>query len=65
MPIHLNAARLNAKFTQREAAKKLDISRNTLSNYENHKTVPDIEMAKKIAELYRLSVNDIIWRYEE
>lgn len=61
MPIHLDAARTNARLTQAEAANELKISRNTLSSYESYKTVPDIETAKKIAALYGLSVDDIIW----
>ena len=61
MAIHLKAARVNAGFTQREAAKELNISKGTLANYENYKTIPDIEMSKKIAALYRTTVNDIIF----
>ena len=61
MAIHLDAARVNARLTQAEAAQKLNIGRNTLANYEAYKTKPDIEMGKKIATLYGLSVDEIIW----
>lgn len=61
MAIHLDAARKNARLTQAAAANALDISRNTLANYEAYKTKPDIETAKKIATLYGMSVDDIIW----
>jgi DNA-binding XRE family transcriptional regulator len=61
MAIHLKAARVNAGFTQKEAAKELNIGKGTLANYENYKTIPDIEMAKKIAALYRTTVDDIIF----
>ena len=47
--------------SQMEAANQLNISKNTLCNYENYKTIPDIKMSKKIAALYNLSVNDIIF----
>lgn len=59
MAMTLRAARVNAGLKQAEAAKALNISKNTLSNYENGKTVPDIEMAKQMSELYGCSVNDI------
>lgn len=61
MAIHLKAARVNAGYTQEEAAKKLNISKGTLANYEKYKTKPDIEMSKKIAALYRTTVDNIIF----
>jgi DNA-binding XRE family transcriptional regulator len=61
MAIHLKAARVNAGYTQREAAKELNISKGTLVNYEKYKSIPSIEMSQKIASLYRLTVDDIIF----
>lgn len=61
MAITLKAARVNANMTQLEVANKLNISKNTLSSYENYKTVPDIEMSQKIADLYGCTVNDLIF----
>lgn len=61
MPITLKAARVNAGFTQKEAAKRLGITRGTLASYEMYRTKPDIEMAKKIAELYGLTVDCLIF----
>lgn len=61
MAILLAAARINAGLKQSEAAKQLGINRNTLLNYESYKTKPDIEMGKRIAALYGMSVDDIIW----
>lgn len=61
MAITLKAARVNADMTQLEVATALGISKNTISNYENYKTVPDIEMSKRIAALYGCTVNDIIF----
>ena len=61
MAITLKAARVNAGFTQKEAAKALNISRSTLASYEMYKTKPDIEMAKKISALYGLTVDGIIF----
>ncbi len=61
MAITLKAARVNAGLSQTEAANQLGISKNTLCNYEKYRTIPDIEMSKKIAALYNWSVNDIIF----
>lgn len=59
MAVTMKAARVNANLTQTEAANALQISKNTLCNYEAGKTVPNIEVAKRMAALYGLTVNDI------
>lgn len=61
MPIHLKAARVNANLTQEEAAKAIGTSKQTIANYELYRTKPDIETAKKMAKLYGLTVDDIIF----
>ena len=61
MAITIKAARVNVGLTQEAAAKELGISRVTLANYEAGKTTPDIEMGKKIAMLYKTSVDDLIF----
>lgn len=61
MAIHLKAARVNAGYTQAAAAKKLKISKGTLANYEKYRTKPDIELSKRMAELYNTTVDNIIF----
>ena len=61
----MKAARVNAGYSQKTAAKLLKISNNTLSSYENYKTIPDVRISKKMAKLYRLSMNDIIFYKEK
>ncbi len=61
MAMSLAAARINAGLSQEAAAKALHISRNTLSNYENYKTIPDIDKGKEMAALYGVSVDEIRW----
>lgn len=61
MAIHLKAARVNAGLTQEEVAKALRISRNTVVNYETYRSKPDIETAVKLANLYGMTVDDIIF----
>lgn len=59
--ITLKAARVNAGLTQKEAAKRLNISKSTLASYEMYRTKPDIEKAKQIADLYGTTVDGIIF----
>lgn len=61
MAMHLKAARVNAGFTQKQAAEALNISKGTLANYEKYRTKPDIEMSKRIAKLYNVTVDDLIF----
>ncbi len=62
MKITLKAARINAGYkSQKIAAEKLEISEDTLSNYETGKTYPPIPIIKKMEILYDISYNDIIF----
>lgn len=61
MAITLKAARVNAGLTQKEAAKRLNISKGTLASYELYRTIPNVDTAKKIADLYGLEVDGIIF----
>lgn len=59
--IHLRAARVNAGLTLVRAAEQAGISKNTLANYELYRTKPDIEVAKKLAAMYGMTIDDIIF----
>ena len=61
MAITLKAARVNAGLTQKDAAKKLKISKGTLASYEMYRTIPNVDTAQKIAALYGLEVDGIIF----
>lgn len=61
MKLTLKAARVNVNMTQEEAAKKVGKKRNTIQNYESGKSCPDIETGKKLAALYGVSVDDLIF----
>lgn len=61
MAITLKAARVNAGLTQKEAARKLDISKGALASYEKYRTIPTVDTAQKIADLYGLTVDGIIF----
>lgn len=61
MAISLKAARINAEKTQEETAVYVGKTKATIRNYESYKSVPDIETARKIADFYGKSVDDIVW----
>ena len=52
--------RKNLNITQEEVAEKLFVSRQTISNWENGKTLPDIESLISISELYEISLDELI-----
>lgn len=61
MAITIKAARVNAGYTQEEVAKALKKSKNTIVSYEAYTSSPDINVAMSMAELFGMSVDDIIW----
>lgn len=61
MAITLKAARVNAGFTQKEAANKLGVSQSTLSSYEKGRSFPDVPQIKAIEDLYGVSYSDLIF----
>lgn len=60
--ITLKAARINSELTQKQAAKRLGISEQTLSNYERGFSYPDVSMVQQMTELYRVDFNAISWK---
>ena len=61
LKITLRAARVNKGYKQREVAKMLGISKESLSNYERGKTFPDVNLVKKIEKIYDVNYDDIIF----
>lgn len=51
--------RKGQNLTQEKLSEKLKISRQTLSNWENNITNPDIIQAKNIATLFKISLDDL------
>lgn len=47
-------------FTQVELADKLDVSQNTISNWETGVSKPDILMAAKIAKVFDCDVSEVV-----
>lgn len=46
--------------SQEELAEKLNISRQTLSKYETGESLPDIERCKRMAEIFGVSLDDLV-----
>lgn len=57
----LKMAREITGMKQYEAAEKLGISKDTLRNYEQGKSYPDIPTLKKIEELYGVKYAQLIF----
>ena len=55
----LRAARVNAGYTQEEAAKLLGIAKATLVKWEQGKTFPDAPAIEKICSVYRSHYDNI------
>lgn len=53
--ITLKAARVNAGYSQTEAAKKIGVASSTLRNWENGKTFPTQPKIEKMCEIYGIS----------
>ena len=50
--ITLEAARVNAGYTQKDAAKLLRVSNKTLQNWESGKTYPNADKISELCALY-------------
>lgn len=53
-------ARNNAGLTQEQAAEALGVSRQTISNWENEKSYPDIISVVKMSDLYSISLDALL-----
>ena len=56
----IKKSRIDAKLTQEQAAEALCISRQTISNWENEKSYPDILSVLKMSDLYGISLDYLL-----
>jgi transcriptional regulator with XRE-family HTH domain len=56
----IKEARLNSGLTQEQAAENLMVSRQTISNWENGKSLPDIVSVMNMSDLYQISLDELL-----
>lgn len=61
--ITLEAARVNARLIQKEAAKKIGVSLKTLQNYESGKTKPNWDTLNRMSIVYQVPIGMLDCRY--
>ena len=57
---NLSTLRRNADMTQSELADKLSLTRQAISRYEKGDSFPDISILVKIAEIFNISIDELI-----
>ena len=58
---NIRQLRTQKNMTQDELAKKLFVTRQTVSNYENGKSRPDVEMLERIADVLHTDILTVIY----
>lgn len=61
MSITLKAARVNKGLTQAQAAEKIGVTINVLSNFERGRTLPDAMQIKSIESAYEVRFDDLLF----
>ncbi len=56
----IQEARINAQLTQEQVADALGVSRQTISNWENERTYPDIKSIIQLSDLYKISLDYLL-----
>lgn len=55
----LTSIRKKEGYSQEEAAERLNVTRQTISNWETGQTSPSIEQSISIAKLYKISLDEL------
>ncbi len=56
----LKKRRITLNLTQDKVGEELGVTRQTISNWENGKSYPDIERIISLSELYELSLDELL-----
>lgn len=56
----LKEARINSGLTQEQVADDIKVTRQTISNWENERSYPDIMNVIDLSNLYSLSLDDLL-----
>ena len=57
---NLHRLRTENNYTQEQIGEKLNISRQAYSNYETGKRIPDIDMLIRVADIYEVTLEQLI-----
>ena len=57
---NLRRLRTENNYTQEQISEKLNISRQAYSNYETGKRIPDIDMLIRIADIYEVTLEQLL-----
>lgn len=57
---NMRRLRTENNYTQEQIGEKLNISRQAYSNYETGKRIPDIDMLIRIADIYEVTLEQLI-----
>ncbi|MCH5384506.1 XRE family transcriptional regulator [Limosilactobacillus reuteri] len=57
---YIKKRRNNLGFTQAEIAEKLHVTRQTISNWEQGKSYPDLDTLVKISDIYKISIDTLL-----
>lgn len=63
--VKLKEARLQAGLTQENVAEEIQVTRQTISNWETEKSFPDIVSVIKLSTLYNISLDKLLKGDEE
>ena len=58
--MQLKDARVQAGLTQEQVAENVMVSRQTISNWENGTSLPDIVSIMKLSDLYQISIDELL-----
>jgi len=56
----IKQARISAELTQEDVAEKIGVSRQTISNWENGKSYPDISGIISLSDIYNLTLDSLV-----
>lgn len=56
----IKSARIQKEYTQEQSAENLMVSRQTISNWENGKSLPDIVSIIRMSDLYDVSLDELL-----
>lgn len=59
---NIKKLRKDYEWTQEDLAAKLDVSPGAISNYERAKREPDIAMLIKMADTFKISIDELVGR---